>query len=67
MKENNAEANLTIQNNGVEVNFAYKDDKTYYAYIRNDAEANFSYKDNNFDDLTDITHLNTIDYFEDHN
>ena len=67
MKENNAEPNLTIQNNGVETNFAYKDDKTDNAYIHNHAEANFGYKDNDFDGLTDITHLNAINYFEDHN
>ena len=67
MKENNAETNLTIQNNSVKANFAYKDDKTDHAYIHNDAEANFGYKDDNFDGLTDITHLNTVDYFEDHN
>ena len=63
-KGNNTKANLTIQNNGVKANFAYKDDQTDHAYIHNDVEANFGYKD---DDLTDITHLNTVDYFEDHN
>ena len=30
-------------------------------------DANFGYKDDNFNGLTDITHLNTVDYFEDHN
>ena len=58
---------MTIQNNGVEANFAYKDDKIDYACIRNDAEENFGYKDNDFDGLTDINHFNIVDYFEDHN
>ena len=61
------EANLTIQNDSIESNFAYKDDKTDHAYIHNDAEANFSYKDYDFDSLANITHLNATDFFEDHN
>ena len=66
-KGSNVEANLTIQNDGVEANCAYKDDKTDHVYIHNDTEANFGYKDDDFNSLADITHLNAVDCFEHHN
>ena len=60
-------ANLTIENDGVEANFACKDDKANHAYIHNDAKGNFDYKDDDFDVLADITNLDAANFFEDHN
>jgi len=54
-KENNVEARLTFQNNDDEAGPSNK----------YDSKAHLAYKDDDFEGLTNITHLEVGDFFED--
>ncbi|PIN04690.1 hypothetical protein CDL12_22774 [Handroanthus impetiginosus] len=54
-KGNNMETNFTYQ---------YENDEADFAAKNNDVEANLAYKDDDFNGLSDITHLDATDFLE---